>query len=91
MRSHRSKQGVESANSDARRLGSRVRARRREVGLGQLALCDLAGVGPPFLYELERGKPTVRLDKVLAVLRVLGLELHIQNGRGGLTDDSVGA
>jgi hypothetical protein len=24
-----------------------------------------------FLYELERGKPTVRIDKVLAVLTVL--------------------
>ena len=36
-----------------------------------------AGVGVRFLVELEGGKPTVRLAKVLAVLDALGLRLHI--------------
>jgi y4mF family transcriptional regulator len=62
-------------------LAQAVRARRRQLRLDQLVLCDLAGVGPAFLYSLERGKPTVRLDKVLAVLAVLGLELCVRPGR----------
>lgn len=63
------------------RLGGAIRARRRSLGLNQVELCDLAGVGPAFLYQLERGKPTVRLDKVLAVLTVLGLGLQVRNSR----------
>jgi y4mF family transcriptional regulator len=62
-------------------LGSVVRARRKALGLNQAELCALAGVGLAFLYELEHGKPTVRLDKVLAVLSVLGLELHVREGK----------
>jgi HTH-type transcriptional regulator / antitoxin HipB len=64
-----------------RTLGSVVRARRRALRLSQAELCDLAGVGLAFLYELEHGKPTVRLDKVVAVLSVLGLELHLREGK----------
>ncbi|MEX1024803.1 MAG: type II toxin-antitoxin system Y4mF family antitoxin [Planctomycetota bacterium] len=59
-------------------LGSVVRERRRRLKLRQLALADLAGVGVAFLYDLERGKPTLRLDKVLAVLEVLGLGLVVE-------------
>ena len=61
-----------------------VRSRRRELTLTQAQLADLAGVGLAFLYALERGKPTVRLDKVLAVLAVLGLELNVRPGGGGI-------
>ena len=69
-------------------LGEAIRARRRALGLGQIELCDLAGVGPAFLYQLEHGKSTVRLDKLLAVLHVLGLELHARPGHGGLVVDA---
>lgn len=80
--------GGTSAGRDATRaLGEAVRARRRALGLDQLVLCDLAGVGPAFLYSLEHGKPTVRIDKVLAVLTVLGLELHVRPGREGVSVD----
>ena len=65
-----------------------IRGRRRQLGLGQIEVCDLAGVGPAFLYQLEHGKPTVRLDKLLAVLEVLGLELHVRPGHGGLTGEA---
>ena len=71
---------TEGRAAGARALGKAVRARRRALGLDQLLLCDMAGVGPAFLYSLEHGKPSVRLDKVLAVLGVLGLELHVRGG-----------
>jgi y4mF family transcriptional regulator len=55
----------------------RIRARRRELELSQIQLAELAGVGPDFLYDLERGKPSVRLDKLIAVLEVLNLQLTL--------------
>ncbi len=83
----RSKGSDSTAKDATRALGQAVRARRRALGLDQLVLCDLAGVGPAFLYSLEHGKPTVRIDKVLAVLAVLGLELHVRPGRDGVSVD----
>jgi len=67
-----------SAHPSTKLLGSAVRERRRRLGLRQLALADLAGVGVAFIYDLERGKPTLRLDKALAVLAVLGLGLVVE-------------
>lgn len=68
-------------------LGAAVRDRRKALGINQAELAALSGVGLAFLYELEHGKPTVRIDKVLAVLEVLGLELHVRQGKGRLSVD----
>ena len=58
-------------------LGTVVRQARLARGLRQDQLAAAAGVGLRFLVELERGKPTVRLDKVLAVLNALGCRLDV--------------
>lgn len=62
-------------------IGSVVRAARRSQGLRQDQLAGAAGVGVRFLSELERGKTTVRLGKVLSVLEALGCSLHIEAPR----------
>jgi HTH-type transcriptional regulator/antitoxin HipB len=62
-------------------LGEAVRRQRKLLGLTQDELARHAAVGLAFLYELERGKPTVRLDKVLAVLRVLGVRVTLSLAR----------
>ena len=56
-------------------IGRAVRERRRAGSLTQRELCELAGVGPRLVSELERGKPTLRLDAVNRVLAVFGLTL----------------
>lgn len=58
-------------------LGAQARRRRRALGISQEELADLAGVSARFVHSFEHGKATVRLDKVLAVLDVLGLQLTI--------------
>jgi hypothetical protein len=40
-----------------------------------------------FIYLLEKGKPTVRLDKLLDVLIVLGLQIKLEVGRAGIEID----
>jgi HTH-type transcriptional regulator/antitoxin HipB len=62
------------------RLAGEVRARRLQLQLRQEELADLAGVSERFVYALESGKPTLQLDKVLAVLNALGLHLEIHRG-----------
>ncbi len=65
-------------------IGHAVRDTRRALGLRQPDLAAAAGVGLRFIVELERGKASVQLDRVLAVLQVLGLDLAVVR-RGGLS------
>lgn len=61
-----------SLESSARGVGEFVRRRRRANRLTQRELADLAGVGMRLVSELERGKPTLRMDAVNRVLQVFG-------------------
>lgn len=58
-------------------LARQVRDRRKSLRLTQDDLADLAQCSPRFVRALEAGKPSVRIDKVLDVFDVLGLELLV--------------
>jgi HTH-type transcriptional regulator/antitoxin HipB len=58
-------------------LGAALRRARREHGLRLEDVALAAGVGVRFLGELERGKPTVRLEQTLRVIAALGLSLTL--------------
>ena len=64
--------------STAEDLGRCVRAQRKSQGATQAEFASLCGVGVRFISELENGKPTMELGKVLQVLQCLGLEVIIQ-------------
>jgi len=64
-----------------KRIGQQVRERRKSLRLTQDELADLAGCSVRFVRVLEEGKPGVRLDKVLDVINVLGLELALEPRR----------
>jgi y4mF family transcriptional regulator len=56
-------------------LGRLVRRVRKRRDFSQQAFADLAGVGRRFLSELENGKPTLELGKVLKVADAAGIAL----------------
>ncbi len=58
-------------------LGIAIRTARKAIKVTQKELALTAGVGLRYLIELERGKPTARLEGVFKVLQVLGLKLNI--------------
>ncbi len=58
-------------------LGRLVRHQRKAQGATQAEFAALCGVGVRFISELENGKPTLELGKVLQVLHCLGLELSL--------------
>jgi HTH-type transcriptional regulator / antitoxin HipB len=74
---------VEKSKSEPRRvkssidLGNAIRDARKRTALDQETTADLIGVGPRFLGEVERGKPSARVGLVLKVLERLGLEVWI--------------
>lgn len=59
-----------------RQLGALARRHRKAARLTQFDLARLAGVGKSAVYDIERGKPTVRLETLLRVLAVLNIRLH---------------
>lgn len=68
---------------DSEELGRLVRQMRTEQGLLQIDLAGLAGTGNRFIVDLERGKPTLQLQKVLDVLDLMGLEVVVRRKGGG--------
>jgi y4mF family transcriptional regulator len=73
----------------AAELGAAVRRQRRSLGMTQLEVSTLAGCGPVFVYDVERGKPGLRLDKLVDLLQVLGLQFALQPGKQGLRVDEA--
>ena len=65
-----------------KQLGELVRQRRKSLGLTQIEAAGLCGMGERFLRELEFGKSTVQLGKVLQVLAglVIALSLDVVQG-----------
>ena len=58
-----------------RAFGSAVRRARNDQGLSQAELAARAGVGRPWLSELETGKRTAELGRALSVLSALDLAI----------------
>ena len=57
-------------------LGAVIRAERKRLGVTQRDLAMASGTGLRFIVDLEGGKPTCRVEKVLQVLQALGIRLR---------------
>ena len=60
-------------------LGQAIREYRKSRHLTIATLSGLANVSPRFLSELERGKETAEIGKVLKVLQTLGLDIVLNS------------
>jgi y4mF family transcriptional regulator len=60
------------------KLGNLVRTARKAQKLTQEQLAAMAGVGVRFVREMEQGKETCHIGKVVRVIAMLGLNIHIQ-------------
>jgi len=56
-------------------LGQTIHDKRVAAGLTIAEAAPLCNVGLRFLSEIERGKPSAELGKVLQVLQTLGLDI----------------
>lgn len=56
-------------------LGKMVRFHRKAAGLSQKELADLAGVGKTVVFDIEKGKKTVRLNTLLKILHTLNIDI----------------
>ena len=68
-------------------IGELVRNTRKAMGVTQKNLALTSGTGLRFIIEMEKGKATCQLGKVLTVLHTLGVKTEFiapaGNGRKG--------
>ncbi len=61
----------------AEQLGKIIRKTRKEIGVTQSDLALTSGTGLRFIGDLENGKPTCQMGKVLTVLQTLGIRIEL--------------
>lgn len=70
-------------------IGELIRKERKRQKILQQDLAELSGISLHFLSNLENGKPTVEFQKVMLVLRSLGITMKLSARSGkGVTSDS---
>ena len=58
-------------------LGAAIRARRKGLKVTQKDLAMTCGTGLRFIIDLEKGKPTCQIGKILQILQALGLNFQV--------------
>ena len=56
-----------------KRMGQRILARRKALGLTQDDLAEMISVTPPMISNLEQGKKAIRPDNLAKVCKALGV------------------
>lgn len=58
-------------------IGTTIKLRRKELGISQSILAELAEVSKNTIYKLERGISNPTLDIIEKITDVLGMELIV--------------
>jgi y4mF family transcriptional regulator len=70
-------------------IGHLVRFHRKKAGLSQEKLGFIAGLGKTVVFDIEKGKLTVRLESLLKILKVLNIHLNFQSPLMSLFEESL--
>lgn len=63
------------------KLGEAIKSRRKALALSQETLASLANCKPLLIHQIEHGKTNPRLEGLLAILNVLGLQFTLEQGK----------
>ncbi|MDR0459774.1 MAG: helix-turn-helix transcriptional regulator [Coriobacteriales bacterium] len=62
---------------DASEIGMMLRQRRKELGYTQVDIASFMGISPRLVGEIERGRKTVGIQKVLNMASGLGIDIFL--------------
>jgi HTH-type transcriptional regulator / antitoxin HipB len=63
----------------ANQIAAIIRFHRKKCGLSQTELGQLAGLGKTVIFDIEKGKLSVRLETLLKVIGVLNIKMEFQS------------
>ena len=58
-------------------LASVIRKHRKAANLSQMQLAEMAGVGKTVVFDIEKGKETVKLDTLRKILKILNIKVQL--------------
>lgn len=61
-------------------IGRKVKQQRKRLGMNQAELAMVSGTGVRFISDLENGKETCEVGKMLQVLASLGIKIDFSGG-----------
>jgi HTH-type transcriptional regulator / antitoxin HipB len=64
---------------DVQQIGHMIRFHRKKSGLTQEELGKLAGLGKTVVFDIEKGKTSVRMSTLVKLLAVLNISLAFQS------------
>jgi len=64
---------------DLREIGEVVKFHRKMSGLSRQDLAALAGVGKTVIFDVEKGKQTIRLATLFKILQALNIEIQLDS------------
>ncbi|RAP37114.1 hypothetical protein B1207_06750 [Legionella quinlivanii] len=67
-------------------IGLAIETERKRRRLTQTRLAELSNTSINFVSQIERGKATAQIGKVINVLQILGLQLAIEKGSAGVVN-----
>lgn len=62
---------------------------RKQSGLSQAMLAKLGGIGKTVIFDIEKGKLSVRFDTLLKVLNVLNIKLEFKSQLMNLFEEDL--
>ena len=54
-----------------------IKKHRKAARLSRVELAEMAGVGKTVIYDIEKGKESVRLDTLSKILKVLNIKMTL--------------
>ena len=60
-------------------IGNIIRFHRKRAKLTRIELAVLAGIGKTVVFDIEKGKTSVRCDSVRKILRVLNISTKFES------------
>ncbi len=64
--------------TDSKTLGLAIKNRRKELKYTQSVLSEFTGLSVSFISDVENGKSTAEIGKVLKLANILGLDLLVE-------------
>ena len=58
-------------------LAKIIKYHRKAAGLSQLQLAELACIGKTVVYDIEKGKESIRLNTLQKIFRVLNIKIEL--------------
>lgn len=60
-------------------IGKVIRERRKALGYTQGFIADFTGLSVSFISDVERGKSTAEIGKIIMLINTLGLDIIVES------------